>query len=353
MEEVVDSHAIDAVITWVDGDDPDHIEKRNRYLPKRAKRTSGELETRFRQSGELEYCVTSLLRFAPWLNKIYIVTDNQTPHWFHWLQENANVDLKERIEIVDHSIVFRDHEDVLPTFNCRSIESVLWRIPGLSERFINLNDDFALIRSLEPSHFFHEDKLVLAGRWRSVFPDLKPHQKLANLFRIPLGLAPRKRHNDPLDHTLYQERTAYKAGYDDRFFQLPHIPHPLFRSTFERQFEANARLLRDNIEHRFRHPDQYWAISYATLHDLRAGRAIVDNALGHIQLKPGQKSHKRLVRQLTMLDESDHHAFICMQGVDLAPDQTRQLLLSWLDRRIGTLKSFVESEVTKAPCHEQ
>ena len=72
---------IDAVITWVDGKDPVHREKRAKYADSsmlRADDVAGD--TRFVEVGELKWCVASINRYAPWINKIYIVTDSQDPH---------------------------------------------------------------------------------------------------------------------------------------------------------------------------------------------------------------------------------------------------------------------------------
>ena len=65
----------DVVIAWVDGDDPAHKCKKAKYL-------TGKDETRFddiagamryRSTGEVYYCVASVLRYAPWVRKIFIV----------------------------------------------------------------------------------------------------------------------------------------------------------------------------------------------------------------------------------------------------------------------------------------
>ena len=80
---------IDAVITWVDGDDPRHKAKRQAF-------TSSEMvaeenvagATRFSSLGEIFYCVASINRFAPWINKIYIVTDEQNPQLEPFLEQH-------------------------------------------------------------------------------------------------------------------------------------------------------------------------------------------------------------------------------------------------------------------------
>lgn len=71
---------IDAVITWVDGDDPAHKAKRMKYASSEVLGAADKAaDTRFSDLGEIFWCVASLNRFAPWLNRIYIVTDAQDP----------------------------------------------------------------------------------------------------------------------------------------------------------------------------------------------------------------------------------------------------------------------------------
>lgn len=90
---------------------------------------------RFADHGELRWSLRSLDRYAPWINKVHIVTNGQVPTWL-------NVNHK-RINIVTHQEIFPD-TSVLPTYNSHAIELFLHRIPGLAEHFLAMNDDFFL-----------------------------------------------------------------------------------------------------------------------------------------------------------------------------------------------------------------
>ena len=80
---------IDAVITWVDGNDPVHRQKRNRLAsPDMLKADDVAGDTRFVEVGEIAWCVASINRYAPWINKIYIVTDAQDPHLEEFMERN-------------------------------------------------------------------------------------------------------------------------------------------------------------------------------------------------------------------------------------------------------------------------
>jgi hypothetical protein len=158
------SSDIDAVITWVDGGDPAHRRKLQDFLGAAAGGRSPAADpTRFGDCGEIEYCVASLLRYAPWLRTIHIVSDAQTPALIAKLRGTP---FESRVRVVDHREIFAGYEQFLPTFSSLSIETMLWRIPGLAERFIYLNDDFQLLRPLAREDFFRDGGVVLRGKWR-------------------------------------------------------------------------------------------------------------------------------------------------------------------------------------------
>jgi len=88
------------------------------------------------------------------------VTDDQQPVL---APMSAGEDAK--IRIVDHRAIFAGYEDALPTFNSLSIETMLWRIPGLADHFLYFNDDVFLTAPVTPSDFFSADGPVLRGKW--------------------------------------------------------------------------------------------------------------------------------------------------------------------------------------------
>lgn len=157
---------IDAVFTWVDGDDPEFLKSRQSYAgfnpPSPMQRWrelssySGANEllenpkpgehakSRFRNLEELRYAMRSVELYAPWINKIFLVTNGQVPYW---------LDTKcERVTLVDHKDIFQDPSH-LPCFNSNAIELNLDNIVGLSEHFIYFNDDVFLGRPVNPSDF--------------------------------------------------------------------------------------------------------------------------------------------------------------------------------------------------------
>ncbi|XP_045104372.1 N-acetylglucosamine-1-phosphotransferase subunits alpha/beta-like [Portunus trituberculatus] len=100
---------------------------------------------RFEDNEELRYSLRSLEQHAPWVRRIFLVTNGQIPHWL-------NLD-NPRLTIVTHQDIFPNASH-LPTFSSPAIESHIHRIPGLSDHFLYLNDDVMLMQEVWPEDFF-------------------------------------------------------------------------------------------------------------------------------------------------------------------------------------------------------
>ena len=138
---------VDVVYTWVDARDPSfHAALRQHAAAElgEADLASASLD-RYRNNGELRFSLRSLFSFAPWVRRIHILTNGQTPSWLNRVHP--------RIHLVTHAEVFPE-SNALPTFNSNAIEMCLHRIPGLARHFIYFNDDVFLGRPVRKSDFF-------------------------------------------------------------------------------------------------------------------------------------------------------------------------------------------------------
>ena len=82
-------YSIDAVIPWVDGNDPVLNSKRRSYAPEHLfSHNDSHGATRFASIGEIYWCVASINRFAPWISRIFIVTDGQDPKMDSFLSKH-------------------------------------------------------------------------------------------------------------------------------------------------------------------------------------------------------------------------------------------------------------------------
>ncbi len=140
------SPAIDAVYTWVDGTSPEYLETVRRYSA-----TPRDLNPeRFRDSFDLlRHSLRSLERHAPWLRRVYLFTCR--PQIPRWLRSDHP-----RLRIVHHDEVGAP-PFTLPTFNSNIIETLLHRLPGLSEHFLYFNDDYLLGAPITPDDFYTPD----------------------------------------------------------------------------------------------------------------------------------------------------------------------------------------------------
>ena len=327
---------VDAVIAWVDGGDPAHRRKLQDFLHAGAGGGIAKAAadpTRFSDCGEIDYCVASLLRFAPWLRTIHIVTDAQTPALMARLKGTP---FEDRVRVVDHTVIFSGYEQFLPTFSSLSIEAMLWRIPGLAERFIYLNDDFQIIRPVAIEDFFRGEGVVLRGKWRATrMRRLGQRLKAALPAWLRFG-----RKADPASNHSAQQLTAAMVGFTDRYFQVPHCPHPMRRSKLKTFLDAHPRELAANLGFRLRAPEQFLATALADHLEIAAGTAIIDNRLGTLRLKPATQGAQSLRRQMEKADADENIGFACIQSLDQASDELRALVLDWLDRRVGKIEQL-------------
>jgi hypothetical protein len=128
---------------------------------------------RISNNNELKYSLRSVMKYAPWVNRIYILMNpvKVKPSWF-------NDKYSDKITLVDHNDTFRDKSH-LPTTNSNSIETTVANIATLSEHFIYFNDDFYLGNDVSYRDFFNSDgsKIVINSK---MLADCKPMYKTNN-----------------------------------------------------------------------------------------------------------------------------------------------------------------------------
>lgn len=168
---------IDLVYLWVNGNDPQWLAKRNACIGKTEEKSAVNCDGRYADNDELKYSLRSIEKYAPWLRRIFIVTDNQVPVWL----DTANP----KVRIVDHKEIMPDV--CLPCFNSAVIEHFLYRIPGLAEHFIYANDDMFINKPVTPETFFGKDGLPIVRfnrrpfrKWTLLFKEKVQGKRLSN-----------------------------------------------------------------------------------------------------------------------------------------------------------------------------
>ncbi len=315
---------IDVVITWVDGEDPKHQAKRESFLTKKKENRYKDVAgaTRYNQVGEIYYCVASILRFASWVNKIYIVTDAQDPHVDDFINKFFP-DNKIPIELIDHKEIFKGYEEYLPTFNSLAITSMLWRIPGLSEQFLLFNDDVILKKEVKVEDFYVNEKSVLYGYWYNTLRT-KYEIALQTIGRRLVG----KKSLISFKKMMYN---AAKITNSSRFIRLRHSPHTLRKSVFEKFYKENPNCLIDNIRYRFRNMKQYSSAELYYLLALKEDKVVLPLIKGRDIMVSPEKIHiEELKQTLDKVAENDDIIFFCVNSLDQSSSESIEVMTSWL-----------------------
>jgi Stealth protein CR2, conserved region 2/Stealth protein CR1, conserved region 1 len=310
---------VDAVITWVDGADPELKRKRDHFLSNASAplHDNGTNPHRWICSDELNFCLRSIANNAPWMRRIWIVTDNQLPD-----VAGLSPEFAAKISIVDHREIFAGFEDALPTFNSLAIETMLWRIPELAEHFLYFNDDVFLTAAVDRQDFFTAQGPVLRGKWVNYahLPDCDESRDEASL----------------LNH-YNQINAARMIGYGaNHIFASAHSVHPLQRSVLATLFDDHRAAFIRNSAYRFRCTEQFLPQSLhnhaciqkrqATLLD---GKDTLHVAVGAFEKLSADDVH-------TYLSSAERHLIKVLCINDL-PDVERNFpqARAWIEEAIG------------------
>lgn len=132
---------IDFVVTWLDSLDPEWQESYATYSPK----SKGDIsKARFRDMNIFRYWFRSVEQFAPWVHKVFLITNGKFPDWIN--KECS------KLVLVKHEDYMP--KECLPTFNSCAIELHIHKIKGLSEHFVYFNDDVLLNAPVKPDYYF-------------------------------------------------------------------------------------------------------------------------------------------------------------------------------------------------------
>lgn len=242
---------VDMVYTWVDGSDPKWLFRKAQYTGDDPGLLDVEVggDARYANNDELRYSLRSVEMYANWVRHIYIVTDNQIPNWLDTSHP--------KITIVDHRDIFSDRS-VLPVFNANAIESQLHHIPGLSEHYVYMNDDFFFARPTGPDMFLLSNgltKFFLSFRTLDI-DETRPDD-------LPLVFSAKKGRNLlAAHHDLFATR------------KFKHTPRIQTRSVLERMEQEMPGEFAQTAASRFRHADDVMVTSLQHYYAYALGKAV-------------------------------------------------------------------------------
>lgn len=309
---------IDVVYTWVDGSDPAW---RERKAAAHSAVGLGELnefasnESRFLSRDELRYSLRSLDMYAGWVRHVYLVTDDQVPPWL----DTSNP----RITVVSHRELFGERGK-LPTFNSHAIESQLHHIPGLSDHFLYLNDDFFFGRPVRPQLFFQGNGI-------------------AHFFTstAKLGLGGTGAFDRPVMSGGKNNRDLLFKAFDRTATnKFKHAPNSLLKDVLTEMEERFPEEFAATAGHQFRSPADLSVVSafhhhYAFLR----GRAVE----GRIRYLYADIAAPETARRLERLLEMRNVDTFCLNDHDTSgvdPLEQQRMLHSFLSRYFPLRSSF-------------
>lgn len=313
---------VDLVMTWVNGSDPAWLERKRAALVAlhRAPDDASASERLYRDNGELRYALRSIERNAAWFRTLYLVTDDQVPDWL----DTGNP----RLRVVSHRELFAEvgHRHV---FNSHAIAARLHHLPGLSDRYIYLNDDIFFARPTTPDLFFHANGVAKFFLSRSTLPSTQAHdapeheqarRNSAQLVEREFGVAV----TNNFFHAPVAQRGDVLADLEHRFPEV-------FAQTWRSQFRSADDLEVNGWLH------HYWAFC--------TGRAVPAGIrYDYFRAAADEDTLRRMAR---LLDRRDYDVFCVNDDDEATEEQRRANVVEYLESYFPTPSSFEKSSSDK------
>ena len=307
---------IDLVYLWVDGNDPKWQAKRNAFFESKVENSLSSFNGRYVNNDELKYSLRSVERYAPWIRKIFIVTDDQTPEWLDI--ENP------KIKIIDHKEILP--AESLPCFNSNVLEHFLCKISNLSEYFILSNDDTFFNKIVSPTTFFGKDGYPIIRLTR------KPFRRFRWFLREQIFKKPHKLYSKALFNAA--ELVKQKFGF---FYNgLPH--HNIDSYLKSDCIRVAEQIFKNEIDHtkmnhiRNANDVQRIVYSYVALAEKRGHLRYVSNDESlHIHIQKDRHFEKL---------KKFNPTFFCINDTEYADDNDRMKLKVWLSTRFPEKSEF-------------
>lgn len=252
---------IDIVVLWVDGNDPQWLEEKQKYM--NDSDNTSAFVNRYREWGLMKYWFRGVEKFAPWVNHVFFVTCGHYPEWLNLSNP--------KLTLIKHSDFMPN--DILPTFNSNSIEMYIHRIPGLSEEFICFNDDMFFIAPTEENDFFKDGKplesFLLGTLTSDNYYDVFSHILLNNSTILNMNFNKKAVLKNNMNKIfslkygkeIFRNLLLFPFLFFSDFRDL-HLPTSYLKSQFERVWSKENKILSTVTKGKFRSKDDvsHWLI---------------------------------------------------------------------------------------------
>lgn len=251
-----DDSAVDIVILWVDGSDPDWIKSYNKYSESKK-----FLDSRYKDWDTIKYVFRGIEKFMPWVRHIHFVTCEQKPIWM--------VNTHPKLKFVSHLDIF-PNEDILPVFNSSAIELNFERIPELADKFIYFNDDTLILKPADRTRFFIDNLPVdflieTLPRRGWIYNKLRKPDSWSSMIcnSIDIINANYNKHDLVKVNSDYRYTTMYPLlhrisnlafSFNKKYlaFKHYHHPQPYLKKTIINANEKFSKVVNSTISSRFR-----------------------------------------------------------------------------------------------------
>lgn len=240
---------IDFVIFWVNGADPTWLAKMQKYNKTPSHTTETE---RFRDWEVLRYWFRSVEKFAPWVNRIYFVSDRQVPAWL-------NTNHKKLVLVSHEDFVPKDN---LPTFNSNTLELSVCNIKSLSEHFVLFNDDMFILKPVEKTDFFYNGLPCDTGIMAPIIPDQNQDFGCTQMNNLSIINENFHKNAQIPSSPFHWFNPKYGIGnlknllclpwHNFPGFYEPHIPESLLKSTCRSIAAQYHSQIQETMQYRFR-----------------------------------------------------------------------------------------------------
>ena len=242
---------IDMILPWVDGNDPDWREERNKYDSEYA-----ISDVRYQSWDNLQYVFRGIEKYMPWIHKVFLVTWGHIPEWL-----NTSCD---KLAVVKHSDYIP--EKYLPTFNSNVIEMNYFRIRDLSENYILFNDDLFPVQPI-PEKYYFRDGLPCEEAVETHFIlkaekgiDLQMNYACVNNMvlinrHFDKREVIRENHSkwfDPIYGKRLEQNKNLQFWHNFESFVYPHEAMPMKKSVLAKIWEKEPEVLDKASQNRFR-----------------------------------------------------------------------------------------------------
>ncbi|HEU3554684.1 TPA: capsule biosynthesis protein CapG [Streptococcus pneumoniae] len=254
---------IDFVVTWVNDKDVDWCKRKSEFEKEYNIFQDLNSEERYREWGLMKYWFRAVEKYAPWVNKIYFITEGHVPNW---------------LDVNHPKLVHVKHEDYiekqfLPTFNSNVIEMNLIHLKDLSEKFVLFNDDFFINDFVKQSDFFENNLPKDTG----IFSPLIPREN---------SLTPIILNNMEIINKYFSKKKILEQNFS-KFFNIKygkhllknicllpwsdllgfydnHIPVSYCKSNFLEVYEKEHAIFNLTFKNKFRNKNEinHWLIRY-------------------------------------------------------------------------------------------